>query len=83
MKNEPEIVKCALCGEPMPPGETMFKFHGYSGPCPKPPLPRASTQSIADALEVVMSCENLDEEQRTIIGIARARLLELAGRSAP
>lgn len=22
----------------MPEGETMFKFHGYSGPCPKPPL---------------------------------------------
>jgi hypothetical protein len=29
---------CELCGEPMPPGEEMFKFHGYSGPCPKPPL---------------------------------------------
>jgi hypothetical protein len=24
----------------MPPGEEMFKFHGYSGNCPKPPLPR-------------------------------------------
>ncbi len=22
----------------MPEGETMFKYHGYSGPCPKPPL---------------------------------------------
>jgi hypothetical protein len=22
----------------MPTGETMFKFHGYSGPCPKPAL---------------------------------------------
>ncbi len=30
--------KCELCGEPMPDGETMFKFHGYSGECPKPPL---------------------------------------------
>lgn len=29
---------CELCGEPMPAGETMFKYHGYSGPCPKPPL---------------------------------------------
>lgn len=28
--------KCELCGDPMPPGEEMFKFHGYSGPCPKP-----------------------------------------------
>jgi len=32
--------KCELCGEPMPAGEEMFKFHGYSGDCPKPPLPR-------------------------------------------
>lgn len=29
---------CQLCGEPMPPGEEMFMYHGYSGPCPKPPL---------------------------------------------
>ena len=35
---------CELCGEPMPPGEEMFKFHGYSGPCPKPPLPK--TQGV-------------------------------------
>lgn len=31
---------CNICGEPMPEGEEMFKFHGYSGPCPKPPLPK-------------------------------------------
>ena len=24
----------------MPEGEEMFKFHGYSGACPKPLLPR-------------------------------------------
>lgn len=30
--------RCGICGEPMPPGEEMFKFHGYSGSCPKPPL---------------------------------------------
>lgn len=29
---------CENCGEPMPPGETMFKYHGYSGRCPKGPL---------------------------------------------
>lgn len=27
---------CELCGEPMPPGEKMFRYHGLSGPCPKP-----------------------------------------------
>jgi predicted amidophosphoribosyltransferase len=31
----PQHGLCGLCGEPMPEGEEMFKFHGYSGPCPK------------------------------------------------
>lgn len=31
-----EQAKCGLCGEPMPPGEEMFNYHGASGPCPKP-----------------------------------------------
>lgn len=35
-----DIPRCTLCGEPMPEGETMFKFHGFSGPCPAPALPR-------------------------------------------
>lgn len=30
--------KCNLCGEPMPKGEEMFNYHGYSGPCPQEPL---------------------------------------------
>ncbi|HBJ74661.1 MAG TPA: hypothetical protein DDY86_03890 [Syntrophaceae bacterium] len=38
--------KCAICGEPMPDGEEMFKFHGYSGPCPKPPLPKAKIENL-------------------------------------
>jgi len=25
----------------MPEGEQMFKYHGLSGPCPKPPLPKS------------------------------------------
>jgi hypothetical protein len=28
--------KCKLCGEPMPPGEEMFYYHGYSGDYPRP-----------------------------------------------
>jgi hypothetical protein len=40
-----EQAKCGLCGEPMPPGEEMFNYHGLSGPCPKapatPPPPEA------------------------------------------
>ena len=27
--------KCGLCGQPMPPGEEMFQYHGFSGPCPE------------------------------------------------
>lgn len=38
--------KCQLCGEPMPEGEEMFKFHGYSGPCPKMFLQR--TEVVAE-----------------------------------
>jgi hypothetical protein len=30
------VHNCEICGEPMPELESMFKFHGYSGPCPKP-----------------------------------------------
>ena len=38
----------------MPPGEEMFKFHGYSGPCPKPPpLPKPSEMSEQAAFNVV------------------------------
>jgi hypothetical protein len=32
------MASCQLCGEPMPKGEEMFSYHGYSGDCPKPPL---------------------------------------------
>ncbi len=35
-----QVATCAICGEPMPEAEQMFKYHGYSGPCPKPPLSR-------------------------------------------
>jgi hypothetical protein len=38
---------CKLCGEPMPEGEEVFKYHGYSGPCPKPPLPEPSPSASA------------------------------------
>ena len=41
-------MNCELCGEPMPEGETMFKFHGYSGPCPKPPLPKDTQPRLTD-----------------------------------
>lgn len=47
------MTKCELCGEPMPAGEEMFKYHGYSGPCPKPPLQR---DSGIDAVKRLFKC---------------------------
>lgn len=41
--------KCEICGEPMPAGEEMFKYHGYSGPCPKPLLGRVIEEGPAVA----------------------------------
>ena len=41
-----EFAECQLCGEPMPKGEEMFNYHGYSGPCPKPPKPKKKTSAI-------------------------------------
>lgn len=46
MTNETAV--CGLCGEPMLEGETMFKFHGYSGPCPKPPKDRPPLMAGVD-----------------------------------
>ena len=43
--------RCEVCGEPMPPGEEMFKYHGYSGPCPKPPLPKPKPMVFAWVIE--------------------------------
>jgi len=36
--------KCEVCGEQMPEGEEMFKFHGYSGPCPNPPVEKQTSK---------------------------------------
>jgi hypothetical protein len=47
--------KCELCGEPMPPGEEMFRYHGYSCDCPKPPLPRPDpAQTLTDEILKLM-----------------------------
>lgn len=35
---------CALCNQPMPPGEEHLVYHGYSGPCP---VGKANDEDIA------------------------------------
>jgi hypothetical protein len=32
------MATCELCGQLMPDGEEMFRYHGHSGPCPKQPM---------------------------------------------
>lgn len=47
MEPDNQVAKCALCGEPMPEGEEMFKYHGFSGPCPKPARLTGTEPSLA------------------------------------
>lgn len=49
-----DVAKCVMCGEPMPEGEEMFQYHGYSGPCPKPPLPSTANTVIRDKIAEVI-----------------------------
>lgn len=48
-----EIARCELCGEPMPPGEEMFHYHGFSGPCPKPPLKKHGEAMASEQEKIV------------------------------
>lgn len=60
---------CELCGEPMPAGEEMFKYHGYSGPCPKPPLVKAKPEPMDnDALADIAAAEVLHTLEAAIQG---------------
>jgi hypothetical protein len=68
--------KCEVCGEPMPAGEEMFKYHGYSGDCPKPPLPRPVKptyeqleQQLARMVEILKDAEQALIQARTLKGL--------------
>jgi hypothetical protein len=77
-----------MCGEPMPEGETMFKFHGFSGPCPAPPLPRPAAinwqtsyeRAIARivALEAQLESAKRDAERYNWLK-SNARRIDFAG----
>ena len=77
-----DAAKCRLCGEPMPAGEEMFNYHGYSGPCPKPPMPKDTQPRVVDndAGEILVTFNGTelrgwsykdDAEQRTKMLAAR------------
>lgn len=75
--------KCELCGEPMPTGETMFKFHGFSGPCPKPQL--ANKRMETNLLETTAHdgfVDGIRFVQRIPEKLTRQQALRLAGEIA-
>jgi hypothetical protein len=63
---------CEVCGEPMPAGEEMFKFHGYSGPCPKPPRERVKVRGVGRDKDddrtflVITSAKLTDDDLRSL-----------------
>ena len=56
-----ETTKCRLCGEPMPESESMFAYHGLSGPCPTHPLKAPTTTQLQN--DVRNLAKWLNEEQ--------------------
>ena len=59
-----EQAKCELCGRPLPPGEEMFKFHGYSGPCPAETEPSPNNPRKPFALNVTKEwCEKMAQRE--------------------
>jgi hypothetical protein len=65
---EKEVAKCGLCGEPMPPGEEMFKYHGYSGNCPKPPLQKPKVPRQNSLVEANKESPHVEGEQYIFLG---------------
>lgn len=65
-----EQALCTVCGEPMAPEESMFKFHGSLGPCPKPPLKRIRVGSHVQKksgmkfVGTVLAIYNVPHEER-------------------
>lgn len=62
MTPKEEKAVCSICGEPMPKGEEMFKIHGYSCACPKPPLKESDAkeelkEKIREMLHIPQNAE--------------------------
>ncbi len=84
-----EKSNCGLCGDPMPEGEQMFKYHGYSGPCPKPPLPKTTSteESFSEQIDRIQlmiaddSDYDLSDNDRLAIGALLEAYLAIKGES--
>lgn len=60
------MANCEICGEPMDEAESMFKYHGFSGACPKPPLPKPMSKVVVEYIQV-----DLPDEYRLDIHVDR------------
>jgi hypothetical protein len=60
---------CGICGEPMPVGEEMFVYHGYSGPCPKPPIGKQTPPPPVLTSGDVIALRKLSAEMHAQIGV--------------
>ena len=69
---------CELCGKPMPEGEEIFKYHGYSCDCPKSSLEKTISveiqsinftdiEKIFEELRVKEFLEYQKVEQRNVV----------------
>ena len=66
MASNPEKPTCGICGEPMPEGEEMFVYHGFSGPCPKPPSVKLKNNADRDLLRKASRVKYLTENYSRI-----------------
>ncbi len=70
---------CTLCGHPMPAGEEMFKFHGYSGECPSPPAAVQEPVAVKAAAKILEEeVQSLDDTPPSIQSQANIRLIDAA-----
>lgn len=80
--NEEIKACCELCGELLPKGEQMFKRHGYSSDCPKPPKVKIeeikSSEEVIELQKLAKDSDIKIKELETVIDKARTKLDKFA-----
>ena len=67
---------CGLCGEPMPKGEEMFQYHGFSGPCPQPPTPAPCPEQRLGTHQWMFGKDGSEQCECVLCG-AKGRIVEV------
>jgi hypothetical protein len=77
-----ETPLCGLCGHPMPDGEEIFQYHGYSGGCPKDQNPaQTPLEKIAELEQKKVGAT--DDQRDTINGEILEQDAKLIGITLP